>query len=261
MERDGQEILLTLQGMTVESIDSTSGRARVKASGKDCGVLRVQHVFTAIGAEPDACWSLAHANGEGILRLSHCAMVFRGLPAVYGGDLVNRFQSVADAIASGKEAAMAIDTYFTEGKDPIENKLQACRVGNGPALSMTAYVAQEGNPKNTHTVSHGEINTDYFVHSPRTELQSIAPQERVQSFSKILGDFSAEDACREAKRCFNCGTCTACDNCVLFCPEAAVLVDPYRKIDMDYCKGCGVCVVECPRNAMTLKEERHENGA
>jgi NADPH-dependent glutamate synthase beta subunit-like oxidoreductase/ferredoxin len=262
MERDGQDILLTLQEMTVESIDPISGRARVKASEKNCGMLRVQHVFTAIGAEPDACWSLPHTEGENILRLGHCAMVFRGLPVVYGGDLVNRFQSVADAVASGKAAAMAIDTYFTEGKEAIEKRLQACRVGRGPALSMAAYVAaRDSQRKNTHTVSYEEINTDYFTHSKRTEPQPIAPKERAGSFSKILGDFSTEDACRAAKRCFNCGTCTACDNCVLFCPEAAVLVDGYRQIDMDYCKGCGVCVMECPRNAMTLKEERHETGA
>jgi 2-oxoacid:acceptor oxidoreductase delta subunit (pyruvate/2-ketoisovalerate family) len=126
---------------------------------------------------------------------------------------------------------------------------------------MTAYIAQGRGCKNMHTVAYDEINTDYFVYSPRTEPQPMAPQERVRSFSKIVGDYSAEEAYREAKRCFNCGTCTGCDNCVLFCPEAAVTVDTVRKIDMDYCKGCGVCVVECPRNAMTLKEEHHETGA
>jgi NADPH-dependent glutamate synthase beta subunit-like oxidoreductase len=263
MKRDGEDILLALQGTTMGNIDPITGRTRFKASGQACGIVRVQRVFTAIGAEPDACWSLSHMDGENILRLSHCAMTFSGLPAVYGGDLVNKIQSVADAVASGKAAAMAIDTYFTEGKDHIEKRLQACRVGQGTALSMTSYIAlAEGRGcKNMHTVAYGEINTDYFAHFPRTEPQPTAPQERVRSFSKIVGDYSAEEACREAKRCFNCGTCTGCDNCALFCPEAAVSVDTIRKIDMDYCKGCGVCVVECPRNAMTLKEERHETGA
>jgi len=261
MKRDAQDILLTLQGMRVESIDAVSGRAHVNASEQDCGILRVQHVFTAIGAEPEACWSLPRADGKKILRFTHCAMVFKGLPVVYGGDLVNRFQSVADAVASGKAAAMAMDIYFTDGKEAIEERLQACRVGKGSALSMAAYLDRGYRRKNSHTVSFDDINTDYFTHFQRTEPQPIAPRERVGSFLKILDDFSTGDACREADRCFNCGTCTACDNCVLFCPENAVLVDTYRQIDMDYCKGCGVCVVECPRNAMTLKEDGHETRA
>jgi NADPH-dependent glutamate synthase beta subunit-like oxidoreductase/ferredoxin len=261
MEQDGKDILLTLQGMAIESIDPASGRARVKASGRDHEIIRVQHVFTAIGAEADAGWSLLPADRKNILRFDHCALTLKKLPVVYGGDLINRSQSVADAIASGKAAAMVIDTYFSDGKEAIEKRLRACRIGKGPALSMTAYVKGHAF-KNARTVSYDEINKDYFTFSQRIEPQRMKLKERKESFSKILFDLPAEDAYRESLRCFNCGICTACDNCALFCPEAVVLAEGDRKIDMDYCKGCGICVVECPRNAMTLKEEsHHETGS
>lgn len=261
MERKGNDILLTLQKMTVESIDPMTGRARVKAAGQDHESLRVRHVFAAIGAEPDACWSVPPDRADTILRLGHCAMTFEGLPVAYGGDLTNDVKSVTDAIASGKAAAMAIDTYFNEGKDAIEEKLQACCIGKGPALSMASYIGGGRSSKNARTVAYDEINTDYFALSQSAEPQGIPLKERKTSFNKILGDFAAEDVLHEAQRCFNCGMCTACDNCVLFCPEVAVSADGNRRIDMDYCKGCGICVVECPRNAMTLKEEHHETGA
>jgi 2-oxoacid:acceptor oxidoreductase delta subunit (pyruvate/2-ketoisovalerate family) len=52
--------------------------------------------------------------------------------------------------------------------------------------------------------------------------------------------------------------CTACDNCFVFCPDAAIT--PNRgtggyDIDFAHCKGCGLCAVECPRGAMMLVPE------
>jgi NADPH-dependent glutamate synthase beta subunit-like oxidoreductase/Pyruvate/2-oxoacid:ferredoxin oxidoreductase delta subunit len=261
IERDGKDILMTMQKMAIQSIDPITGRALVKAADQDYESLRTDHVFAAIGAEADARWSVTSAETHHILKLSHCTMTFKAMPTVYGGDLTNNFKSVTDAIASGKAAAMALDTYFREGRDAIEERLRACRIGKGPALSMASYLARGHSGKNSHTVAYDEINTDYFNFSQSTEPPAITIKKRMTSFDRILGDLTAGDAHHEAQRCFICGMCTACDNCVLFCPEAVVSADGDRRIDMDYCKGCGICVVECPRNAMTLKEEHHETGA
>ncbi len=51
--------------------------------------------------------------------------------------------SCVDAIASGKHAAMALDTYFARGTDAVEQRLAGCRVGAGPALSMAVYLGKD----------------------------------------------------------------------------------------------------------------------
>ena len=65
-----------------------------------------------------------------------------------------------------------------------------------------------------------------------------------------------EQALAESERCFSCGTCINCDNCVVYCPDMAVkrVGDGYIVLT-DYCKGCGVCVKECPTGSMTMQEE------
>ena len=60
------------------------------------------------------------------------------------------------------------------------------------------------------------------------------------------------------------GTCPECDNCLIFCPDAAISrqTGGRYKINYDYCKGCGVCVTECPRGkAGNLLELVPETGA
>jgi Pyruvate/2-oxoacid:ferredoxin oxidoreductase delta subunit len=197
-----------------------------------------------------------------MLHLSHCTLTDDGFPVACGGDLVNQVLSVSDAVASGKQAAMAIDTYFQEGWASVEKKLTACRVGRGPALSMESYLMNDASQRrHPQAVGYDDINTAYFLPADRNEPMLAEPGERVTSFSDYRSDFTTRSAFDEAGRCFNCGICNDCDNCRLFCPETAVSAEDTRKIDMDYCKGCGVCVTECPRGAMTLEETQHETGS
>jgi Pyruvate/2-oxoacid:ferredoxin oxidoreductase delta subunit len=180
----------------------------------------------------------------------------REIPLVIGGDLTSPVKSVADAIASGKQAAMALDTYFEKGRAAVSNALTAGRVGPGPALSMDAYLGGNRRERNAHVVTYDEIVTDYFQTAPRVTSTSLDAIQRLQSFAEVESTLSGPLAKAEAARCFNCGNCNACDYCRLYCPEMAVKVEKgQRSIDMDYCKGCGVCATECPRNAMALEEE------
>ena len=68
----------------------------------------------------------------------------------------------------------------------------------------------------------------------------------------------AQAAAAESERCFSCGTCVDCDNCIVVCPDLAVRraeVGGYEVL-VDYCKGCGLCVRECPTGSMTMVEDR-----
>jgi NADPH-dependent glutamate synthase beta subunit-like oxidoreductase/ferredoxin len=246
---------VALQKMKVSDTE-ISGRSRVVPDGDKTQTLRVNHVITAIGAEPEAAWHQVPTGKTPCLDLSHCKLVNDGMPIAYGGDLTNRLKSVADAIASGKQAAVALDTYFESGWDAVKKAVAGCQVGAGPAVSMTMYLGEERKNRNPQIVSFNEINTHYFKSAPRVIAPVLPPEDRTQSFLPIESMLSEEAALAESRRCFNCGICNACDYCRLYCPEMSVMVeDERRDINLDYCKGCGLCVAECPRNAMALKEE------
>jgi len=247
--------VMTFQKMKV-SAGEISGRARVVPDSTKTETLKVDLVFSAIGAEQEAPWYM-NSSGESLsLDLSHCKLIRDEIPVVCGGDLTNRTKSVSDAVASGKQAAMALDTCLKSGWNAVKKSVTGCQVGPGPAVSMAMYLGGERKDRNPHIVSYSEIKTHYFQTAYRAAVSVLSPQNRRQSFSPIESTLLKEAAITESRRCFNCGSCNACDICRLYCPEMSVRVDSNRRdINLDYCKGCGLCVAECPRNAMILQEE------
>ena len=246
---------LTLHKMKVHKKES-SGRARVIPDGEATETINIQNIFVAIGADAEALWQYPDSEETNALVLSHCRFFDQKIPLIYGGDLTSPIKSVTDAIASGKQAAMALDTYFEHGAEAIEKRLAGCRVGAGPVLSMDVYLEKDRKNRTAHTVSYDEIVTDYFQPAARSVPSTLDAGQGMRSFSEIVSTLDNAAAKDEAARCFNCGICAACDYCRLYCPEMAVTVEKaQRTINMDFCKGCGVCVTECPRNAMALEEE------
>jgi NADPH-dependent glutamate synthase beta subunit-like oxidoreductase/Pyruvate/2-oxoacid:ferredoxin oxidoreductase delta subunit len=258
IESENGRCRVILRKMKVAGEDGA--RARVEPDGDKSSEVTVDRLFKATGAEAAEGWHNPPATASSILSLSHCALVTKdgGPVTLYGGDATNDIKSVVHAVASGKQAAMALDTLLREGPDTILPKLNACSVGGGPSLSMEIYMGGERRLRNPHVVVYKEINTDYFRYSARISQPRLVREERIRSFAEIDLRVSGNIAMRETERCFNCGLCNQCDNCHLFCPDMSVVHDPSvqgRHINYDYCKGCGLCVVECPRNAMTLEEE------
>jgi NADPH-dependent glutamate synthase beta subunit-like oxidoreductase len=246
---------LTLQKMKVGK-EKIAGRPWVVPDGEKTKTIDVQDIFVAIGAKAEAIWHFLKAEGPKTLDLRHCRLIDQKIPVVCGGDLTSPAKSVSDAVASGKQAAMALDTYLKKGLDAVEIRLAACRVGAGPAISMDTYLGGDRKYRNAHIVGPDEIVHDYFQSAPRVIPSSLDAPLSIRSFEEISATYVNDAAKKEAARCFNCGICNACDFCRLYCPEMAVIVDKAeRRIDLDYCKGCGVCATECPRNAMALEEE------
>jgi NADPH-dependent glutamate synthase beta subunit-like oxidoreductase/ferredoxin len=246
---------LTLQKMKVGK-EKIAGRAWVVPDEEKTETIDVQDIFVAIGAKAEAIWHFLKAEGPKTLDLRHCRLIEQNTPVVFGGDLTSPVKSVTDAVASGKQAAMALDTYLKKGLDAVEKRLAACRVGAGPAMSMDTYIGGDRKYRNGHIVDPDEIVLDYFQSAPRVIPSSLDAPLSIRSFEEINTTYVNDAAKKEAARCFNCGICNACDFCRLYCPEMAVIIDKAeRRINLDYCKGCGVCATECPRNAMTLEEE------
>jgi NADPH-dependent glutamate synthase beta subunit-like oxidoreductase/Pyruvate/2-oxoacid:ferredoxin oxidoreductase delta subunit len=261
--KDG-EWLLTLQLMKMTDGDAEGGLHSTPEPGT-AETVRVSRIFKTVSQERDESWMPTPESHQELLSLPNSRMfrTIQGLPVVFGGDLATPVKSVSHAVASGKEAALALDVLFREGFDAILPRLQSCMVGDGQSLSAEVYMGGARSQRSPHVVRYQEINIDYFQFTPRIAQPRLLKEERVRSFAEIDLRISASLAMQESERCFNCGLCNQCDNCRLFCPDLAVMRDQSprgRSINYDYCKGCGICVVECPRNAMLLEEEQGSAG-
>jgi Pyruvate/2-oxoacid:ferredoxin oxidoreductase delta subunit len=129
---------------------------------------------------------------------------------------------------------------------------EAVRIGRSAARGIDASI--RGLPagrkaKKTEVVTLENLNLDYFIHEARVRPPDEGP-------GGAVGTFDAETATAESARCFHCGICIFCDNCMIFCPDVAIekVARGYR-IHYYHCKGCGICVHECPRDAMSMENE------
>ncbi len=84
------------------------------------------------------------------------------------------------------------------------------------------------------------------------------------NFESRLQTLSEKDVREEAKRCMSCGMCIECDNCMIYCPQAAVHrvkkseASLGRYVDTDYakCIGCHICKDVCPTGYIQMGLER-----
>ena len=195
-------------------------------------------VFLAIGQTPDlsllpsglrtegACVSVADTGATSVSRI------------FAGGDLTPSPRSVTHAIGSGKRAATAIDLFLRDGareRRPVPGARQ----------------------DESGIVEFSAINLDYFPRSPRGQRRERPPATRVRSFIPVVEGLTEVEVQGEATRCFTCGRCVHCDNCLIFCPDMAIRrANGGYEVVTEHCKGCGVCVYECPRGAMVMEAER-----
>ncbi len=133
-------------------------------------------------------------------------------------------------------------------------------VGDGKRVAFNLHKVLSGQTLETRTIALDVItdlnrmNMTYFPHFPRVKQAMLEPSGRKRTQEEVILAFSEEQAIEEANRCFSCGTCNACDNCYLVCPEPciarSVRSNGLYKILIDYCKGCRVCIEECPTGCL-----------
>jgi Pyruvate/2-oxoacid:ferredoxin oxidoreductase delta subunit len=203
-------------------------------------VLAVDAIVTAIGQDPDLDL-LPHAlarAGSLIEVDQRQATCVQGVYA--GGDVASMARFVTEAIGMGKRAAIEIERAF-RARTP-----SACAtVHEGAAVPAEAVVGIS------------TINTFYYEPQARADVKPLEPAERLKGSVEVQPGFDLDQALAESTRCFSCGTCIDCDNCVIYCPDLAIRREPGGYVVLaDYCKGCGLCVKECPTGSMKMVEER-----
>jgi NADPH-dependent glutamate synthase beta subunit-like oxidoreductase/Pyruvate/2-oxoacid:ferredoxin oxidoreductase delta subunit len=270
VEKSGSGIALKVRKMRPAGAGA-DGRMKVVPEEGAPETIHADAIYAAIGAAPAEAW-MSPPRVAAVASMSHCAALWSGpagVPILYGGDPVNADESVADAIASGKQAAIALDAWFSGGAASVEAELARSAVGDGRALSMELYRRGPRSGRASRVVALSDINLDYFPRSRGERGSSLAPEAAVAGFGEVEAALDAARAAAQAERCFNCGICNDCDNCRTFCPEVAVFAaraekgagwfaeaGPDRSVDSSYCKGCGICVKECPRSAMVIEEQQ-----
>lgn len=197
--------------------------------------LEADAIVSSIGQDPELTPLVGTVDCAGLLLPTDASGATGATGVWAGGDLTSTARFVSEAIGMGERAAL-----------DIERQLNA-RAGVG------ASTAQSEAPP---LVELAAINLHYHPQQPRAADRHLAVALRLAHGGEVQLGLAIEQALAEAARCFSCGTCTHCDNCVSYCPDLAVqrVGDGYTVLT-DYCKGCGLCVKECPTGSMTMLEE------
>ena len=193
--------------------------------------LRADAIVPSIGQDPDLAPVQAVLAADGALLKVDQGQA-TSLDRVYaGGDVSSMARFVTEAIGMGKRAAREIDRVLRGSTQDADFEAEA-------------------------VVKLAAINTFYYSTQARVAERRLDAARRLDSDAEVQIGFDLEQTLSEAERCFSCGTCIECDNCVHYCPDLAVKrEDGGYVILTDYCKGCGICVKECPTGSMKMLDE------
>jgi 2-oxoacid:acceptor oxidoreductase gamma subunit (pyruvate/2-ketoisovalerate family) len=229
------------------------GRRQVRSIEGSNFVVKADNIIVAAGEATDTSFLPDSVERESSLvkvdLLGRTSV--EGLYA--GGDITTYQRTVSNAIGSGKRAAIGID-LFLSGKQ--EKSLGFFREGMEPYLSVSEYFSNKHPGMKEEATSFSDLNINYFKTSPRTRAKISSLSAAQTDFSEINLGISENAAIAESKRCFQCGVCTLCNNCYIYCPDIAIMPDNNTSsftINPDFCKECGICVEECPRGVVRWK--------
>ena len=169
--------------MSLGKFDNSGRRAPQTIAGSEF-IVDADMVISAIGQSPD----LSYLNGDGIkVTKSNTVEVDRKTLATTkegfyaAGDNVRGPASVVEAVADGKNAAIAIDVYL-----------------GGDGLAMNAFRDELVKM----IVSYDE--TEYQKERERSEMPHLPLAKRYRNFNEVVLGYQAQAAVEEAKRCLHC---------------------------------------------------------
>ena len=209
-------------------------------------------MILAVGLEPDLTFAgnRFELTRKGTLQVDASTMS-TSVPKVFAaGDAVHGPSTVAQAVGSGRTAAVAIHRYFSTGKPDLHVRVS---FGSGEAVDLKEC-ADEPRP---HVVAYEELlDKEFFEKARRESTGHLENNKSIRSFEEMdLGFEEDGTAVREAGRCFRCGHCQMCGKCAEHCPgyvlemgeEGPVVSFP------DECWHCGSCRINCPSSCISYE--------
>jgi NADPH-dependent glutamate synthase beta subunit-like oxidoreductase len=231
LQADAQGLALQCRRVNVTP-GSVHGEFRVEPIAGSDFALRADAVLSCIGQDPQL-EPFGNALGtQGVLLGVDAQTQATSADGVWaGGDVASLARFVTEAIGMGRRAALDIHRHLAGGPAP--------GTADGPPVPLAS------------------IATWYHEVAPRQRAPRVPVNARLDNGGEVQLGLDIEQALAEGARCFSCGTCVTCDNCVAVCPDLALrrVGDGYEVL-AEYCKGCGLCVRECPTGSMTMVEER-----
>src|ERR1017187_7430580 len=195
-DREGSNLVLTCQRMTLGEPDASGRRRPVPVEGSEFAVA-CSTAIAAIGQSVEC--ALAEREGLGVTARGIAAdprTLATDLPGVFaGGDAVLGADLAVRAVAAGRIAAASIHQYLTG---------QA--VTGEPAI---AGIAMQPVDDAERAAIFRAIESAARVRAPE-----IPMVRRLTSFDEVEQALPHSDAAREARRCLSCG-CRKADCCLV----------------------------------------------
>lgn len=216
-------------------------------------ILEADTVISAVGVEPDLSGidprNLLKRTARGTLEV-HPLTLAASLDGVFAaGDAVTGPGTVAQAVGSGRLAAVAIHHHLL-GMDPGQG--YRISLGGQGHLVFRPYAARTEQ----HVVQYEEMmSLESFEKRNRLQGIRLDTATAVASFEELDKGFAGDQAMAEADRCFHCGHCRLCGNCVEDCPGYVLsMTDEGPKVAYpEECWHCGNCRISCPSAAVSYE--------
>ncbi len=264
--------------LRVVEVDWSSGKMEtIEGSEFD---IECDLVVPAVGQSGDLTGLEEFDNGRGLID----ADKFYQLPDKTGyfacGDIV-RPHLLTTAIGQASIAADTIDRYFQQQEVDRRPKVDVHHFDLLDKLRETALAPQEYDHRpdwstdasefavhnyedrsQQEIISHEMLYLGHFPFTPRNQREEtgVGADEVLGHFEERFRGLQEQEAQAEAERCMSCGMCFECDNCVIYCPQDAVLRTPrdqatmgrYVYTDYDRCIGCHICAEVCPTGYINM---------
>ena len=204
----------------------------------------------AIGVQPD----LDFLNGnrqfrftlKGMLEVDPGTLATSVEGVFAAGDVVSGPSTVAQAIGSGRRAAIGINRYLSGDRSANLGRVSISEEGH-------VVIENSVSESEPHMVAYEEIvNVDYFEKKRRQSANTLPLATSIRSFEEIDRGLGKDNALIEAARCFHCGHCTSCGCCVEDCAGLILAMTPKgpQVKYFDECWHCGCCRIACPSGAV-----------
>lgn len=255
LSRPNRTCVIEFLPVTSFNFDETGQLTVIPASDRK-EELEANTLILAIGETPDFTVLTGnepfHLTRKGTLNVDPDTMATSVAGIFAAGDAVSGPTCVAEAIGSGRRAAIRIHQYLMNN---VMDKVCSIVMDRQKGITARA-IDPESKVVPPHVVAYEELShIDYFEKKPRLATGKMETPESMKKFLEMDSGCTREQAVEEAARCFHCGHCFMCGSCVEDCP-GYVLAMGSDGPTVDYpeeCWHCGNCRISCPCGAVAFE--------